>query len=120
MANLKSRWLLGLGAFVLGSLVTLGVLAVVLFTFFWGWQERGSPETERSPTVYAREEFATLVKGKTEAEVEQAIGKPDQTSEDTEATYWHYHKRTRDPVTGGTDSDLQVVFQNGKVVDLNY
>ena len=53
--------------------------------------------------------------GKPEAEVIAAVGKPDETSVDNDATYWHFKKRTRDPLTGDRDTDVQVVIKHGKV-----
>ena len=120
MAVLESRWSLGLGAFALGCLVTLGVGAAVLFAIFWGWLDRSRPELERRPPAHSRGEFAALLTGKTEPEVLKSVGKPDGASEDSEATYWHYRNRTRDPVTNLTDSDVQVVFEKGRVTALNY
>jgi hypothetical protein len=120
MALVGSRWSLGLGAFALGCLVTLGVEATVLFAFFPGEPDRGRPQPDRGLAAYSRADLAALLTGKTEAEVLDAVGKPDGTSEDSQATYWHYRNRTRDPVTGATDSDVQVVFEKGRVAALNY
>jgi hypothetical protein len=70
--------------------------------------------------VYPRDDFTASVLGKSEDQVLEAVGKPDMTSEDPEATYWHYRRRTKNPATGRTDSDAQVVFERGRVIAINY
>lgn len=120
MAVVRSRWMLGLGAFALGCLVTLGVTAAALFAFFRSDLKRVHPEPDHRPPLYSREQFSALVTGKTEVEVFDAVGKPSNTSVDSEATYWHYRNLTRDPVAGTIDSDVQLVFEKGRVVALNY
>ena len=62
--------------------------------------------------VYTREEFKALVLGKTEAEVIEAVGRPDRTDG---AGMWVYRNRTRDLVTGKTDGTIRVFFREGKV-----
>ena len=65
-------------------------------------------------------EFSRLVLGKSEAEVIEAVGRPDETSEDDDARYWHFKKRTLDPLTQEKDTDVQVVIKGGKVANINY
>jgi hypothetical protein len=60
------------------------------------------------------------VLGKSEEEVIDAVGRPDETSEDDDARYWHFKKRTLDPLTQEKDADVQVVIKGGKVASINY
>ncbi len=81
---------------------------------------RPPPPAQAPDPVYPRPEFSRRVMGKTESEVIQAVGKPDDTSEDNNARYWHFKKRTLDPLTQQKDSDVQVVIKQGKVSNINY
>lgn len=74
------------------------------------------PERKR----YTRAEFTKLVVGKTQAEVIQAVGKPDSTSESGGRVWWYYSNTTTDPITGKTDQSIQLVFEDGKVSEVNY
>ena len=65
--------------------------------------------------VYTREEFKALVIGKTEAEVIEAMGRPDNASEIGTAKSWGYTHRTTDPVTGKADAEASIFFRDGKV-----
>src|SRR5687768_5640183 len=40
--------------------------------------------------IYTREDFKTAVQGKTEQEVEEALGKPARITQDGLITYWEY------------------------------
>ncbi len=70
--------------------------------------------------VFAREDFSRLVMGKSEEEVIAAVGRPDVTGEGGGTRFWHFKKRTRDPITQSEDTDVQVVIKEGKVVNINY
>lgn len=111
------RWPLAVSAFGLGSLFT-AVLAAGLSSGVPGCG--GPPPGTPAGTVRPRPEFTRLVMGKGEAEVVAAVGPPDSTSEDDGTKFWHYKGRTRDPLTGATDTDVQVIVQQGKVVAVNY
>jgi hypothetical protein len=110
-----SRWRLALFAFALGSLSTLALLGGAYYAMNRAPQPQSPP-----PPVYSRPEFSRLVLGKSEAEVIEAVGRPDETSEDDDARYWHFKKRTLDPVTQEKDTDVQVVIKAGKVANINY
>ena len=112
-----SRCSLALIAFALGSLSTLALVGGAYFAFNRAGQSQSPPPP--SP-VYSRPEFSRLVLGKSEAEVIEAVGRPDETSEDDDARYWHFKKRTLDPLTQEKDTDVQVVIKDGKVADINY
>jgi outer membrane protein assembly factor BamE (lipoprotein component of BamABCDE complex) len=100
---------------VLGS----GALAGLFVPRFF----RPAPDPEKPPPgtpVYTREAFTHLVMGKTRSEVIQVLGQPERTSTDSDAEYWHYHSRTKDPVSGKVDSDVQLVLHAGRVESVNY
>lgn len=113
-----SRWMTALTAFVLGSLVTILLAGGAFYAYE---RSRRSPEPAKDARpVFTRPEFTRRVMDRTEAEVIQAVGKPDETTDDNDAKYWHFKKRTRDPLTRAEDSDVQVVIKGGKVTDVNY
>ena len=48
-----------------------------------------------------------------------AGGTPDRTEEPRWGTaYWHYYKRTRDPLSGKVDGDAVLYIHNGGVADV--
>jgi hypothetical protein len=100
------------GALSLGGGVVLGIRLAGGFP--------SAAENEPEEPVYIREEFTGLILGKTAEEVHQALGPPAKTSADPDAEYWHYRNRTRDPITGRLDSDVQIVFRKGRVEDICY
>ena len=117
-APAPSRWKLALFAFALGSLSTLVLLGGAYYAINRAWQSQSPPPPP--PTVYSRPEFSRRVLGKSEAEVIEAVGRPDETTEDDDARYWHFKKRTLDPLTREKDTDVQVVIKGGKVASINY
>jgi hypothetical protein len=114
-----SRWTLVLVAFALGSLSTLALVGGAYYAINRARQSQ-SPPPPRPRPVYSRQEFSRRVLGKSEEEVIEAVGRPDETSEDDDARYWHFKKRTLDPLTQKKDTDVQVVIKGGKVADINY
>ena len=111
------RWPVAVVAFGLGVVVTAGAAAGL----YYGLVLRNPrPPAEPAGPVLTRAEFGQRVTGKTEAEVVAAVGPPDSTSEDADGKYWHYKRRTRDPLTGDLDSDVQVVLKGDKVVAVNF
>ena len=116
-ARAPSRWTLALFAFALGSLSTLALVGGTYYAINGAQQSQSPPPP---PPVYSRPEFSRLVLGKSEAEVIEAVGRPDETSEDDDARYWHFKKRTLDPLTQEKDTDVQVVIKGGKVASINY
>jgi hypothetical protein len=113
-----SRWRLTLFAFALGTLSTLALIGGAYIAINRAEQSQSPPPPP--PPVYSRPEFSRLVLGKSEAEVIEAVGRPDETSEDDDTRYWHFKKRTVDPLTREKDSEVQVVIQGGKVAKINY
>ena len=114
----RSRWGTAFLGFGLGAFCTLALGGGLLWAFLrWRSAEPAGPT---KPPAVTRPEFTRLVLGKEKAEVIQAVGKPDGTSQDDQATYWHFKKRTRDPLTSKIDTDVQVVLNDGKVVSIHY
>lgn len=74
---------------------------------------------DKAEKVYSRDEFRGLVVGKTPDEVIRAVGRPDKTS-GADSRYWSYRERTRDPITGKTDGNIMVVFENGAAARVVY
>ncbi|HLJ97032.1 MAG TPA: hypothetical protein VKU02_27960 [Gemmataceae bacterium] len=70
--------------------------------------------------LLTRHEFEERIMGKTTEEVLHAVGRPNTTSQEKNVQYWHYANRTKDPLTGKSDSDAQVVFEDGHVRTVNY
>jgi hypothetical protein len=113
-----SRLRLALYAFALGSLSTLAVVGGAYYAINRARQSQLPPP--RPPRVYTRAEFSRRVLGKSEEEVIDAVGRPNETSEDDDARYWHFKNRTFDPMTQQKDTDVQVVIKGGKVANINY
>jgi outer membrane protein assembly factor BamE (lipoprotein component of BamABCDE complex) len=72
--------------------------------------------------TWPRDDFKTLVIGKTKDEVKAVLGAPSSTSEATDETYWYYQDVSTDPATGKTDYKTQIAFSNktGKVIAVNF
>jgi hypothetical protein len=116
-----SRWTLALFAFALGSLSTLALIGGAYYGAYYAIERAGRSQTPPNPPpVYSRLEFSRLVLGKSEEEVIEAVGRPDFTTEDADARYWHFKNRTHDPLTEEKDTDVQVVIKGGKVTNINY
>lgn len=113
-----SRWTFALIGFILGTLFGLALAGGAYVAVSRAL--RPTPPPPPSEPVFTRPEFTRRVMGKTEAEVIAAVGKPDETSEDNSARYWHFKKRTLDPLTREKDTDVQVVIKEGKVANINY
>jgi hypothetical protein len=76
--------------------------------------------TAEAKKVYTREEFKSLVMGKTADGVLKAVGKPDSTLEFGDEPSWYYKRVTTDPVSGKVDYSAQLIFAGGVVVGVNY
>jgi hypothetical protein len=70
--------------------------------------------------VYARDEFKELVMGKSFEELIAAVGQPDQSVDSGFGLTYHYLNRTKDPATDKIDPSVELWFENGKVVKVNY
>lgn len=60
-----------------------------------------------------RDDFRKAVLGKTKQEVIQAIGKPEDTNDSGDYSFWRYDGQTKDPVTGKVDGFVSIFFVNG-------
>ncbi|VTR92541.1 unnamed protein product [Gemmata massiliana] len=67
--------------------------------------------------VYSRDEFRQAILNKNQDDVIALIGKPNRT---TESGYWYYADIVKDPISGKLEDNIQVVFEHGKVVRVNY
>jgi len=114
----KPARVLAFGAVVAVVVFGLGMLAATLLRGPW-WPARPS-DGRHEPPAYTRAEFTALIMGKTTQEVLEVLGEPARRSQDSEAEYWHYRQRTRDPLTDRTDILVQVVFYDGRVLHVNY
>ena len=104
-------------------LAILVIVAAQLFLFLIGWgpdKTSSAHEQNHEQKLLTRDEFKQKIMGKTEDEVLAPAGRPSTTSQEASMSYWHYADRTKDPLTGEADSDVQVVFQHGRVVAVNY
>jgi hypothetical protein len=117
-APARSRWTLALFSFALGSLFTLALVVGAYYAIDRARQSQSPPP--HPPRVYSRLEFSHRVLGKSEEGVIEAVGRPDETTEDDDARYWHFKNRTLDPLTQEKDTDVQVVIKGGKVTNINY
>jgi hypothetical protein len=70
--------------------------------------------------IYSREDFKALVDGKTEREVETAVGTPPRMQQEGKLVYWDYDKRTLDTATGKLDPMVRVTFELGRVTGVTY
>jgi hypothetical protein len=83
--------------------------------------ERGArPAESPRPPAFTREEFETLVMGKTPDEVAAAAGEPTFKIRGGGALTWTYWGRTADPATGKADPQTVVRFLDGKAVEVSY
>lgn len=84
-------------------------------------EEKGSRDQVRANKNLPREQFRALVTGKTEQQVLDALGKPDQT-QDQEGLgkLWYYNNAAVDPVTNKKTAIVQIVFEGGTVTMVNF
>lgn len=70
---------------------------------------------------FSREEFRTSVAGRTEAEVETAVGKPDSTEERGGDLCWVYkHRIQRGDNSPEREVRAVVTFRNGRVAEVAF
>lgn len=115
----SSRWAIAIPSFFLGVIVALALAGGVAYGVYRAVRSE-APRAEAKAPVLDRDEFSRRVMDRSEDEVIAAVGRPDDTSEDNGTKFWHYKKRTRDPLTRREDTDVQVVIKRGKVVNINY
>jgi outer membrane protein assembly factor BamE (lipoprotein component of BamABCDE complex) len=104
-------------------LAVLVIVTAQLLLYLTGWEPNRSStaqEQNHEQKLLSRDEFKHMIMGKTEDEVFAAAGRPRTTSQEGSMSYWHFAERTKDPLTGVADSDVQVVFDHGRVVAVNY
>ncbi len=84
-------------------------------------EEKGAKDTVKANKNLPREQFRALVSGKTEQQVLDALGKPDET-QDQEGLgkLWYYRNVAVDPVTGKKTAQVQLVFEGGAITSVNF
>lgn len=112
----KAPWLVIL--LVVGGLAVVGCAGAVGIVLLVGMNVTTSDPP--STVTVTRDEFRKSVVGKTEKEVLDLHGKPDSTTDSGGLRLWTYSRRTHDPVTGKTDSQVAVFFRDGKVESVDY
>jgi len=82
-------------------------------------KEKAQVEKEEAAKtrIYLRADFKTLVEGKTEQEVEDALGKPARIEQHGPTSHWYYEKRT---VGVAIDPSVKVTFELGRVTAVTY
>lgn len=83
------------------------VLAFALLSF--GCFGNAPPSLTPAKT-WTREEFKTLVVGKTKEDVLKTLGKPEHTDEYSTFDIWTYRRVTRDTITDKIDFGARVRF----------
>lgn len=101
------------------------LLSIVLISCAGGVGTGGSyggatGRTTEEKRVYLRDTFRHLVYMKSQEEVLKAVGKPDTTQETGGMVIWYYKGITKDPITEKIDYHVQLVFESGKVLRVNY
>jgi outer membrane protein assembly factor BamE (lipoprotein component of BamABCDE complex) len=113
-----------LGVIIGGSVLLLVVVAVcggLLWFGALGARQAEQQQKKQEATLPTRDEFRTKIMGKTADEVIALIGKPDTTQDHGGGDQnWYYDHVSRDPVNGKTDTSVQVIFENGRVVKVNF
>ena len=84
-------------------------------------EEKGGKDAVKANRNLPREQFRSLVTGKTEQQVLDALGKPDET-QDQEGLgkFWYYRNVAPDPTTGKKTTQVQIVFEGGVVTSVNF
>jgi hypothetical protein len=100
--------------------LSLAFVAACLVVGLTGCPDKPTTAPTPAKKTYSREEFETLVVGKSPDEVIAAVGKPDRTEGSEDRAGWFYGERTRDPVTGKTDYRAVLHFEAGKVSRVQY
>lgn len=72
------------------------------------------------PAMMTRDEFKAAVMWKSSDDVIKAVGKPRRTSESGTSSYWYYDGVSKDEITGKTDHNVQVIFEDGLVKRINF
>lgn len=84
---------------------------------------RARPAAAAPASTVTRDRFTELVMGRTKEEVVAAVGRPDETSgnSDPGSGVWTYKGRTHDPASrGGADRYAFLHFADGVVVRVGY
>ncbi len=106
---------------ILGLAAAIGVSAIMFVCMasyvVYKSSNRASVAAQADPStkVYTRDEFKTMVDGKTPNEVIEAIGRPNSTNDTSLGNpyRWHYYNKVLNPVTQKYDTGI-VQFEDGR------
>ena len=84
-------------------------------------EDTGAKDQVKANKNLPRDQFRALVSGKSERQVLDALGKPDET-QDQEGLgkLWYYRNAAVDPTTGKKTALVQLVFEGGAVTSVNF
>jgi len=77
-------------------------------------------KASRKKSKYTRDEFRQLVMHQTKNDVLEYLGKPGDTQGVGDMDLWYYDGITYDPITSNTDIRVQLMFQHGRVQNVNF
>lgn len=102
-------------------LLTSGIVIVGAVLFGGVKQQPVNVAPVATQKVYDREELDRLVKGKTEKEVLELLGKPESTKQYADGdTTWTYAEISRDRITNKIDRFMFINFEKGIVKGSHY
>lgn len=96
------------------------ILIAMMLTGLVGCGQVGNSPPAAVKKTYERGELEKMLKGKTEAEVIELIGKPDRTQKSGANSTWIYDGISKDNVTGKVDSKVLVEIEAGKVDRIHF
>lgn len=115
---------LALGGAALVGLVVVGGCFALFYSAKGGAEniqtKQEAAEKATVKTTVTREEFRVKVMGKTPEQVIAVVGKPSVTQDHGGDPIWYYNEATTDPVSGKVDYHAQVIFENGRVIAVNF
>jgi hypothetical protein len=84
-------------------------------------EEKTGKDQVKANRNLPREQFRALVTGKTEPQVIEALGRPDETQDqEGQGKLWYYRNVAVDPVTSKKTALVQLVFEGGAVTMVNF
>lgn len=99
-------------AILAGFLVPIALLVFAITAY--------SRMTNPTFAKFDRNEFQSLVIGKTQDEILRNVGRPDRTKTVLWGEFWEYDRKTIDPISGKQDRLAEVYFVGGKVLSVDF
>ncbi len=81
---------------------------------------RKTRSTTPTGPVMMRANFRKAIMGKTPQQVLAKVGKPKSTQDQDGSLFWYYRNKSKDPITGQLDYQIQVVFRKNRVSSVNF